>query len=314
MQRYRTEFRAMACDNVIELYTASDALAKEAASAVVAEVQRIERKYSRYLADSVVTQINNAKHEQGRCVWSNIDRETAQLLDFANSCFAQSGGLFDITSGVLRRVWDFKAAVLPTEASLASVLPLIGWPHVERQPDAVRLTRPGMEIDFGGFGKEYAADRAAAVLLAHGIAHGFVDLGGDVVVTGPPANAEAWSLGIRHPRRINDLLESVAIASGAVATSGDYERYFEQDGHRYSHILNPRTGQSVEGLQSVTVFAPTCMVAGAVTTIAMLKGLTEGLRWLREVMAHGGQWLAVDADGVIHRGGVLWSSSPEPAC
>lgn len=290
----------MACDNVIELYATSEAGAGQAAAAAtaaVAEVQRIERKYSRYLPDSVVATINNAKVVEGRGVWSKIDPETAQLLEFADSCYQQSEGLFDITSGVLRRVWDFKASAPPTPAMIATVLPLIGWKQLERTADAVRFTIAGMEIDFGGFGKEYAADRAAAVLLSHGVANGYVDLGGDVVVIGPQADGSAWSLGIRHPRQPNALLETLNISSGAVATSGDYERFLEHDGIRYSHVLNPFTGQSVHGMQSVTAFAPTCMVAGALTTIAMLKG-SDGLAWLKET---GVRALVVSADGGLER-------------
>jgi thiamine biosynthesis lipoprotein len=151
-----------------------------------------------------------------------------------------------------------------------------------------------MEIDFGGFGKEYAADRAAAVLLSYGLRHAFVNLGGDVVVTGPHANGEPWHLGIRHPRNDGEVIATLPIASGAIATSGDYERFLDFDGRRYSHILDPRTGESVQGFQSVTAFAPTCLVAGSVTTIAMLKGEREGLAWLKSSDC---KFLTVDATG-----------------
>jgi thiamine biosynthesis lipoprotein len=244
----------------------------------------------------VVSAINHAD----TCAWISIDEETAQLLAFADACYVQSDGLFDITAGVLRRAWDFRQTQLPRREAIDAVLPLIGWPMVERRDDAVRLLRAGMELDFGGFGKEYAVDRAAAVLQALGIAHAYVDLGGDIVVTGPQADGTPWTLGVRHPRREGALLEALVIASGAVATSGDYERYIEVDGVRYCHILNPRSGWPVHGAQSlqcVTAFAPTCMVAGALTTIAMLKG-RAGLAWLAD---SGAKALAVAADGTLHR-------------
>jgi thiamine biosynthesis lipoprotein len=302
----------MACENTIELFAPTEAVAQVAADAAISEVKRIAQKYSRYVEDSVVSRINNAnnaKVEEGRGVWSKIDPETSQLLDFADACYLQSGGVFDITSGALRRAWNFNASTLPTDAEIKKVLPLVGWQMVERQPDAVRLQRPGMEIDFGGFGKEYAADRAAAVLLSHGITNGFVDLGGDVVVTGPQADGAPWSLGIRHPRSDDTLLDTVSITRGAVATSGDYGRYIDVDGRRYSHILDPRSGQPVLGLQAVTVFAASCLVAGAITTIAMLKGETAGLNWLVGVLREtpgaaipgAVRGLAVDASGMVHR-------------
>ncbi len=312
MQRYPFTFRAMACDNICELYAGSHAEAIRVANAVITEVQRIEAKYSRYQADSIITKINRTAGLEK----VEIDPETAQLLDFADSCYQQSGGLFDITSGVLRRVWNFKLDRPPSALEIASVLPLIGWDRVVRSlrprianttsaslntanagtenTNAIFLPQVGMEIDFGGFGKEYAADRAAAVLLSYGIRHGFVNLGGDVVVTGPHANGEPWQLGIRHPRDENALLATFPIASGAVATSGDYERFIDFAGRRHSHILNPKTGESVQGLQCVTVFAPSCLVAGSISTIAMLHEGNKGAKWLAQC---GARYLAVDADG-----------------
>lgn len=298
MQRYTYPFRAMACDNLIELYAASRGEAELAARAAMTEVQRIEARYSRYRDDSVVSQLNHAAGINS----VEVDAETAQLLDFADACYRQSDGLFDITSGVLRRVWNFKAAQPPTSAEIAPLLPLIGWTRVERSSTkastTVYLPLAGMEIDFGGFGKEYAADRAAAVLLSYGVRHGFVNLGGDVVVTGPHADGEPWQLGIRHPRDDRRLLATLPIVSGAVATSGDYERYLDFEGRRYSHILNPKTGESVAGLQSVTVLASSCLVAGSISTIAMLRGGGQekhsGAAWLADCGAH---YLAVGADG-----------------
>ncbi len=276
MHKTRVSFRAMACDNVIELYAPTAALAEEAAKAAMGEVKRIEAKYSRYLADSVVSTINRAAGKSP----IDIDAETAQLLSYADVCYTQSDGLFDITSGILRRAWNFKADRPPSHASIAPLLPLIGWQHVVRTPTQVSLSLEGMEIDFGGFGKEYAADRAAAVLLSYGLRHAFVNLGGDVVVTGPHADGQPWQLGIRHPRQNDGVIATLPISSGAIATSGDYERYLEFEGQRYSHILDPRTGESVQGFQSVTAFAPTCLVAGSITTIAMLKGEEAGRKWL----------------------------------
>jgi thiamine biosynthesis lipoprotein len=300
VQRFRFPFQAMACENTVELFADTIAQAELAANAAIDEVRRIEKKYSRYREDSVVTRINQASRDGSGAGWSEIDAETAQLLDFADSCFQQSGGLFDITSGVLRRVWDFKSGQLPSKEAIEALMPIVGWRHVKRKLNAIQLTRSGMEIDFGGFGKEYAADRAAAVLLTHGVRHGFVDLGGDVVVTGPKAGGAPWILGIRHPRQDGAVLETVEIASGAVATSGDYERFMEVDGVRYCHILDPRSGQPVMGLQSVSVFAPSCLVAGAITTIAMLKG-DDGLGWLAGVLSGDLRGLAVDRVGRVCR-------------
>jgi FAD:protein FMN transferase len=293
MQRYTYPFRAMACDNTIVIDASDAALANHAAEVAINEVKRIEAKYSRYIANSVISTIN---HQAGRGFPSKIDRETLLLLDFAEICYSESDGMFDITSGVLRRVWDFSKQFPPSEEKVATLLPRIGWHHVIRTDDTIYLPTIGMEIDFGGFGKEYAADRAAAVLIAANITSGFVDLGGDVVVVGPQAEGAAWSLGVRHPRIANQLLVTLDIAQGAVATSGDYERFIELDGIRYSHILSPKTGMSIAGFQSVTVLAPSAMVAGSMSTIAMLKGEDAGAAWLA---AGGFKALSVGADGKL---------------
>ena len=293
MQRYTYPFRAMACDNTIVIDTSDAALANHAAEAAINEVKRIETKYSRYLVNSVISTIN---HQAGRGVPSKIDRETSLLLDFTDISYTESDGLFDITAGVLRRVWDFSAKFPPSDAEIATLLPLIGWHQVKRTDDTIYLPTVGMELDFGGFGKEYAADRAAATLLAMNIRGGFVDLGGDVVVVGPQADGAAFSLGVRHPRDENQLLVTLDIAQGAVATSGDYERFIEVDDKRYSHILSPKTGMSVAGFQSVTVLAPTAMVAGSMSTIAMLKGEDAGATWLA---ASPFKALSVGADGKL---------------
>ena len=196
----------MACQCEIKLWHAS-AGANELLQLALAEVTRIETKYSRYRNDSVVSQINH--HAGGAPV--QVDDETASLLDFAAQCHAISAGRFDITSGVLRRAWDFKAQRPPEHTKINELLPLVGWQYARWQRPWFSLTKPAMEIDFGGFGKEYAADRAASVLAAAGAKHALVNLGGDVRVTGPQANGSPWRLGIQHPRAADRLIASIEI-------------------------------------------------------------------------------------------------------
>lgn len=285
-------FQAMACGCELQLEGADRPALEAAARAAVAEVQRIEHTYSRYRADSVVSRINAAAGQPG---FVPVDAETASLLGFAGQLHALSDGLFDITSGVLRRAWDFRAGRVPHDAELQALLPLVGWPHVERRADGVRLAQAGMELDFGGFGKEYAADRAAAALLAAGVTHGFVNLGGDLRVLGPRADGRPWRLGIQHPRQPGATVATLELVQGALATSGDYERFFEHGGRRYCHLLDPRSGWPVQHWQSVSITAPVCVAAGAMSTIAMLKG-PDALPFLQ---AQGADYLAVDGQGQV---------------
>ena len=291
MGLHRFAFRAMAAENEIQLH-AADALAARASAAAIAEVARIEAKYSRYRADSVLSRIN--AQAGGEPV--AVDHETRMLLQYADTCYRQSGGLFDPTSGVLRRAWRFDGGALPDERALAETMRLVGWERVQVTAEHVRLAAPGMELDFGGFGKEYAVDRAARVLRDAGIASGLVNLAGDVAILGPHPDGTPWRVGIRHPRRAQALIATLPVMSGAIATSGDYERYIEVDGVRHCHILDPRTGRSARGFRSVTVHAPSCLVAGSASTIAMLKGREAGLAWLREL---GFSHLCVLEDGTV---------------
>ena len=283
MALHRFTFRAMASDNEVQIHSDDARLAERAAARAMEEVMRIEAKYSRYRPESVVSRINAAAGGPPVA----IDEETRQLLDFADACHRESGGVFDITSGVLRRAWDFKSERVPSDAALRACLPLIGWGRVERTATTVRLPRFGMEIDFGGFGKEYAVDRAALLLQHAGAHNALVNLAGDLSILGAQPHDTPWRVGIRHPRNPASVMASLLVRSGAVATSGDYERYIEVDGVRHCHILDPRTGRSARGFQSVTVHGTTCLVAGSASTIAMLKGMEAGIEWLRSSgMAH----------------------------
>lgn len=279
--------------NSLQLYAADEAAARRAAALAQAEVLRIEAKYSRYREDSIVSRINAAA---GNGTPVEVDNETAGLLDYAAAVHEQSDGLFDITSGVLRKAWDFKARRVPGQSEIDALLPLIGWPKVQWDKPHIALPLTGMQVDFGGFGKEYAADRAAAVLLVQGIRHGLVELGGDIRVVGPHPDGSPWQIGIRHPRKPDTAIATIPLHRGALATSGDYERYFEQDGRRYSHLLDPKSGWPMpDGFASISVVADQCLIAGSLTTAASLKG-GDGGRWLESMdVPH----LAVDARLVV---------------
>ena len=290
------EFFAMGTPCRIAIEDTVDDVAERAAQVAIAEVRRIEAKYSRYQADSVVSRINAAAGS-GRTV--EVDEETADLLDFAARLNAFSDGLFDPTTGVLRKAWDFRSARLPDPAQLQAVMACVGWHRVEWQRPHIHLAVPGMELDFGGFGKEYATDRAATLLAAAGVASALVNLGGDLRIVGQRARAQGWLLGIADPRKDGAVFASITLHEGALATSGDYERYFEHAGRRYCHVLDPRSGWPAQGWRSVSVAAPACLAAGAVSTVAMLKG-PDGLAFLREQAV---DFLAVDATGaVFHEG------------
>ena len=292
LQIHRLPFKAMgsACEVVLASHTQNEA--ESMAKLAIDEVLRIERKYSRYTTDSVIAKINQ---QAGRGALQ-CDDETWALFQFASQLFDKSDGLFDITSGVLRQAWDFKKPEVPTSQKLEVLLPLVGWQNVVLQDQSIALPLAGMEVDLGGFGKEYAADRAAQVLKEKGVTHGYVNLAGDMRFLGPKPTGEPWMIGIQDPRARDQVVATLPITQGGLATSGDYERYFELNGQRYCHVLNPKTGMPVSYWRSVSVTSPATVVSGCTTTMVMLKE-ADGLAFLQ---ATGFDFFAIDHTGKVH--------------
>ncbi|MCU7917008.1 MAG: FAD:protein FMN transferase [Candidatus Thiodiazotropha sp. (ex Epidulcina cf. delphinae)] len=265
---WQGRFQAMAspCEIFMEVDEASSAnrLLQIAAD----EAWRIEKKFSRYKKDNLVYRINNSSGAPAK-----VDDETAHLLDFAQQCWELSDGLFDITSGVLRRVWRFDGGShIPDEAAVKALLPYVGWQHVNWSRPFFTLPQ-GMEIDFGGIGKEYAVDRTLLCLQEVTDAGLLVNFGGDIHAGRRKKDAGAWSIGIENPNQPDSANGILKIHQGALATSGDARRFLLRDGKRYGHVMNPKTGWPIENApRSVTVAADTCTEAGVLATLALLHG------------------------------------------
>jgi thiamine biosynthesis lipoprotein len=260
----------MASPCEVHVSGAGAAEAEDIVAAVRAEARRIEEKFSRYRPGNIIDRINSA---DGRAV--SVDDETARLLDYAAELFALSDGRFDITSGVLRRVWTFDGgAAVPGPERLECLRAQVGWDRLRWQRPVLELPA-GMEIDLGGIGKEYAVDRAAQIVGSQ-TTHCMINFGGDLLALGPPADArsdsDGWTVGIESLSG-GRAEQCIALRSGALATSGDTRRFVLRDGGRYGHILDARTGWPVtDAPRSVTVLAPTCTAAGMLATFAMLMG------------------------------------------
>ncbi len=299
MHLYRHFFSSMGCPCEIQIETDDEAVARVVAAKAQAEVARLDEKYSHYRGDNWLAQIC-ASAGSGRSV--ELDEEAANLVDFAAALHVQSGGRFDITAGALTKLWDLQSGRVPPQAAIDDARARVGWHRVEWKRPHLALPVAGMRIDFGGVVKEYAADRAADICRRHGVAHGVVDLGGDLAVIGAHADGSAWLAGIKSPRRPGHVHASIELDRGGLATSGDYERAMIVDGKRYSHIVDPLDGRPVESFASVSVLADSCLVAGAASTLAMLLGIEEGAAYLRGL---GLPYLTIDADG--HCGGNIES-------
>lgn len=267
---------ASPCEVIVQ--STDKLLAKKLGNIVSAEVWRIEDKYSRYDQNSVCSTINIKAGES-----VTIDEETYLLLNFADQCYQISDGLFDISSGVLRKIWSFHGGnsentQFPSQVQVNSVLPYVGWEKILFDQQQITLIK-GMEIDFGGIGKEYAVDRA--IILAKQVTDKpvLVNLGGDLAITSSRFNNKTWQVAIEHPDIDSTLGEDkpadmiVSLQSGALATSGDARRFIIKDGIRYGHILNAKTGWPIANApRSITVVAPQCIQAGILATLALLQG------------------------------------------
>jgi len=268
-------FNAMASPCEVLIQSSDKKLAEQVGQCVSDEVWRIEDKYSRYHPLSICSQINTRGGRK-----TAIDEETYLLLNFAEQCYQLSDGLFDISSGVLRKVWTFdgfcgECQHFPKQDDINNVMRFIGWHKVIYDRSSITLLRQ-MQLDFGGIGKEYAVDRC--IMLAKQLTDKplLVNFGGDLAVTGPRENNQPWQVAIEHPdsdklAQQQDMI--VAIKQGALATSGDARRYLLKEGIRYGHVLNAKTGWPIiDAPRSITTVAPQCIQAGMLATLALLQG------------------------------------------
>jgi len=256
---------ASPCEVLMEVD--NEKLAWQLLDVVAREAARIEAKFSRYRDDNIIHKINTAADKP-----VEVDDETARLLDFADQLFQMSDGLFDITSGVLRQLWRFDGSDrIPDKEAVENILDRVGWQKADWQNNQLRLDK-GMEIDLGGIGKEYAVDRCIQKVGELTDQSVLINFGGDLATSCPRRHGKFWSVG----RLITGRDQAVALFQlfkGAIATSGDANRYLLKDGVRYSHVLNPKTGWPiVDAAHTVSVAANTCTEAGMFSTLAMLQG------------------------------------------
>jgi FAD:protein FMN transferase len=270
---YVGSFNIMASPCVLLIETDNEAMAVKLTDMAFVEAKRIEQKFSRYVQGNVCDRLN---HSNGLSI--PIDTETHLLIDFADQCYQISDGLFDMTSGILRHAWTFDGSNnLATAAAIEPLLDKVGWHHIEYDHGSFMMPA-GMELDFGGIGKEYAVDKVVQLMrdLAADTSV-LVNFGGDMAVSCSPKGQQPWKVGIEDPKNPKQAIYAVEIRDGAIATSGDSRRYLMKDNIRYSHILNPKTGWPiVDAPQSITVASQYCLEAGFLATLALLHGEQAG--------------------------------------
>jgi len=240
----------------------------------MAEMRRVDSAFSPYIESSELSRLNRDAPKD----WVFVSDELYDLLEKSAQISRLSEGAFDITYASVGRYYDYREGKVPEPETEQLAVQAIDYRHVELDPAThrVRFTHPKVYLDLGGIAKGHAVDRCIAILVQAGITDASVAAGGDSRIVGD-RNGHPWTVGIRHPRRENEMSAVLPLVDTAISTSGDYERFFERDGIRYHHILDPQTGRSAAGAWSVTILGPDATTTDALSTSVFVLGVERGL-------------------------------------
>ncbi|NMD43665.1 MAG: FAD:protein FMN transferase [Firmicutes bacterium] len=265
----------MDTDIELQFYCRSSGESRRVKQALFNEMGRLEQLLSCSDPGSEVSAINRAAGKEP----VPVSPETAAVIRKALECSSISSGAFDPTIAPLLERWGFREGRyrIPPPEELAQFRAVVDYRLLEAKDGAIYLPRAGMALDLGGIAKGYIVDRGLDLLAEAGISHALINAGGDVGILGPKADGSSWRVGLKHPRGGGIIAVIPRDKRGAIVTSGDYERFFEEDGVRYQHILDPRTGMPASALLSVTVVAPTAVEADALSTALFVLGPQRGL-------------------------------------
>ncbi|HEY4038227.1 MAG TPA: FAD:protein FMN transferase [Burkholderiaceae bacterium] len=288
----------------VELWSEDRAAGEAAIAAVMDRMHHIDETMSHCKPDSELMQINRAASDRPVPVSRPMYDIIARSIDFSRL----SDGAFDITFASVGHLYDYRRGVQPSEDQLARGRAAIGYRNLILDPQrcTIRFARPGVRIDLGGFAKGLAVDDGAAILRGRGIHNAIVTAGGDSHILGD-RRGRPWMIGIRDPRNAEATVAVLPLEDAALSTSGDYERYFERDGIRYHHLIDPVTGKSPCGVRSVTVVAPDGLTSEALSKSVFVMGVNQGLRLVESLQ--GVDAVVVDASGALHYSSGLLAGS-----
>ena len=287
----------------VELWADDAVKGNDAIDAVMAELRRIDNLMSHYKPESQLSQINQYANERPVAV----DKELFDLIKLSTHYSQITEGAFDITYASVGYLYDYPNHVHPTEEQIREKLPAVNWRNIlfDEEHHTVRFEHPGMRIDLGGIGKGYAVDRGIDILKARGIQRALVTAGGDSRIIGDRMG-RPWLIAVRHPDNPNKVVTRIPLSDSAVSTSGDYERYFDEGGVRYHHIIDPHTGHSASKVRSATILAPTATQTDGMSKTAFVLGPEKALEIINRMPEY-------DAVFVLPDGHVLYSNGLRPA-
>jgi len=287
----------------VELWAEDPLKGNDAIDAVMAELRRIDNLMSHYKPDSQLSQINRFANERP----VQVDKELFDLIKLSTHYSQITAGAFDITYASVGYLYNYPQHVHPTERQIRQALPAVNWRNMllDEAHHTVRFEHPGMRIDLGGIGKGYAVDRGIDILKTRGIQRALVTAGGDSRIIGDRFG-RPWLVAIRHPDNPNKVVTRIPLSDTAVSTSGDYERYFDEGGVRYHHIIDPRTGHSASKVRSATIIGPTATQTDGMSKTAFVLGAEKALEIINRMPEY-------DAVFVLPSGKVLYSNGLRPA-
>jgi len=287
----------------VELFHQDPAVARRGIDAVIREMRRIDATMSPYIESSELSRVNREAHDQP----VSVSKELFSLLQRSQWFSGLTEGAFDITFASVGFLYDYRQGKRPDEKQRQDSAQLINYRNLvlDEEQSTVRFTKAGVRIDLGGIAKGYAVDRCISQLQQLGINNALVTAGGDSRMIGERWG-RPWTIGVRDPRNADKMVAVIPLADVAVSTSGDYERYFEEDGVRYHHIINPKSGDSARELQSVTIIGPDATTTDALSTSVFVLGLERGLRLVNGLEA-------IDAILVDSNGRLYYSDGLQPA-
>ena len=290
----------------VELWTSDVEQGRALTRAVLDEMRRIDRLMSSYRSGSELSRINQAAANGPVTVSTELLALIKRALDYS----VMTAGAFDITYASAGQHYDYRRSDKPDSTQLSAALPAIDYRHVlvDEASSTIRFLHPGVRIDLGGIAKGYAVDRCIMLLHSAGIGHALVSAGGDTRVLGKRWK-RPWQVGIRDPRK-QGIVTMIPLEDAAISTSGDYERYFEQDGVRYHHILNPGTGDSAREVQSTSIIGQSATDTDALSTSVFVLGVTKGLELINRLPDT--EAIIIDNQGLLHYSDGLLRVAQQP--
>lgn len=293
----------------VELWCDDRSQGEAAIDAVMAEMHRINRVMSPHKPDSELSRINRDAGQMPVPLSAEMARLIARALAFSEL----SGGAFDITYAAVGQLYDYRERIRPDAQALKLAQAAVGWRHLvlDEAARTVRFAKPGMRIDLGGFAKGHAVDNAAVILRDLGIRHAHVSAGGDSRVIGDH-RGRPWHIGIRDPRHADKMVAVLPLADVSISTSGDYERFFDEGGERFHHLIDPVTGRSPSSVRSVTILADEGLTCEALSKAVFVLGVAKGMALIESLP--GVDAVVVDATGAMHFSGGLMAAAPKQAC